>query len=138
MPIRPGVVIPAGELTWSFSRSGGPGGQSVNTTDSRVQLTFDLVASPSVPDHLKERAVVRLAPRLRDGRLTVSASDERSQLQNRQVARRRMAELLARAMEPPARKRRATKPTRSSVERRLQSKKARGLTKRLRQGRDSE
>lgn len=136
--IRPGVVIPAGELEWTFSRSSGPGGQSVNTADSRVQVSFDLAGSPSVPDVLRQRALARLASRARDGRLTVAASESRSQWQNRQAARRRLAELLAASMAPPPKARRATKPTRASVERRLQGKKARGLTKRLRRARDED
>lgn len=136
--ILPGVVLPAAELEWTFSRSGGPGGQSVNTTDSRVQVTFDLAGSPSVPEHLRQRAIARLGTRLRDGRVTVTASEARSQWQNRQSARRRLAEQLAAAMAPPPRTRRPTRPSRASVERRLQGKKARGLTKRLRRNRDDD
>ena len=134
--VRPGVVIPAGELHWRFSRASGPGGQGVNTTDSRVQLSFDLAASPSIPEPLRERAISRLSPRLQDGVLTVVAAESRSQWQNRRSATLRLAEQLRAAMGSPPKPRRPTKPTRGSVERRLQQKKSRGVTKRLRQARD--
>jgi len=130
--VRGSIVIPQSELVWKFSRSSGPGGQSVNTTDSRVQLVFDVANSPSLPTHLRERALQRLGPRLVDGTLTVSASEQRSQFQNRRAAERRLAEQLAAAIAPPPRTRRPTKPTRSSTDRRIKEKKSRGMTKRLR------
>ena len=133
--IRGSVVIPSHELSWRFSRSGGPGGQSVNTTDSRVQLVFDLRGSPSVPEHLKQRAVERLGGRLQDGCLTITASEQRSQFQNRRSAERRLVETLNEAMAPPPRKRRPTKPSRAANDRRIKEKKSRGMTKRLRQSR---
>jgi ribosome-associated protein len=126
------VEIPDDELTWRFSRSGGPGGQSVNTTDSRAEVSFDLAGSPSVPETLRERAIERLAHRLVDGVLTVAASDHRSQLANRRAALTRLATTLASAFAPPPRKRRRTRPTKGSVERRLQHKQRRGELKRLR------
>jgi ribosome-associated protein len=126
------VTIPRSELTWRFSRSSGPGGQGVNTTDSRVQLAFDLASSPSIPAHLKSRATERLGPRLVDGTVVVASSEHRSQLQNRQAAERRLVELLKEAIAPPPRKRRPTKPSRAATERRIKAKKSRGLTKRLR------
>ncbi len=132
LQVRGSVFIPAAELSWSFSRSGGPGGQGVNTTDSRVQLTFDLARSPSIPENFRHRAVERLADRLRNGCLTITASEHRSQFQNRREAEQRLAEVLRMAMAPPPRTRRATKPTRSATERRIKEKKARGETKRLR------
>jgi len=132
LQVRAGVFIPASELSWSFSRSGGPGGQGVNTTDSRVQLTFDLARSPSVPEIFRNRAVERLADRLRLGCLTIAASEHRSQFQNRREAEQRLADALRNAMAPPPRARRATKPTRSATEKRIKEKKARGETKRLR------
>jgi ribosome-associated protein len=134
--VRPGVVIPAHELQWRFSRASGPGGQGVNTTDSRVQLSFDLAGSPSVPEPLRARALGRLTSRVQDGVLTVVASDSRSQWQNRRSAALRLSELLRAAMGAPSKPRRATKPTRASVERRLQQKRSRGMTKRLRQARE--
>ncbi len=126
-----GVVIPDDELRWRFSRSSGPGGQSVNTSDSRVELSYD-VARGSLPRHLRERALERLAGRLVDGVLTVTASEYRSQHRNREAARTRLAELLTEATAPPPPKRRPTKPSRGAKERRLAGKKRRGETKALR------
>lgn len=132
-----GVTIPEHELAWRFSRSSGPGGQSVNTTDSRVELLFDLAGSPSVPDHLRARALSRLASRLVDGRVSVTASEYRSQHRNREAARARLGELLERAFAPPAAKRRATRPTRGSKERRLAGKRRRSDIKSLRRRPDA-
>ncbi len=126
------TVIPERELSWRFSRSSGPGGQGVNTTDSRVELSFDLAKSSVFGPTLKARALDRLADRLVDGVVTVTASEQRSQLQNRQAAETRLVALLAEATAPPPRKRRATKPSRGATERRIASKKKRGETKRLR------
>jgi ribosome-associated protein len=128
-------VVPATELRERFSRSSGPGGQGVNTTDSRVELSFDVLRSGSVPEHLRERVLTRLAPRLVDGVVTVAASEFRSQLANRQAARERLAQLLREAAAPPPRRRRPTRPTLGSQERRLAAKRRRGETKRGRQGR---
>lgn len=128
-------VIPEAELTERFSRSSGPGGQGVNTTDSRVELSYDVGASPSLPEHLRQRAIDRLGARLVDGVVTVSASEHRSQLRNREAARERLAQLLREAVAPPAPRRRPTRPTLGSKERRLAQKKRRGETKRGRQGR---
>lgn len=130
--ITASVAIPAHELTWRFSRSSGPGGQGVNTTDSRVELVFDLAASEALPAPLKDRALARLAGRLTDGRITIAASEFRSQLRNRNAARDRLAALLAEAIAPPPRARRATKPSKSSVARRLDEKNRRSQIKRLR------
>jgi ribosome-associated protein len=127
-----GVEIPEHELTWRFSRSSGPGGQSVNTTDSRVELVFDLAASPSVPDHLRARALSRLAHRLVEGRLTITASEYRSQHRNREAARARLVDLLGKAFAPPPPARRPTRPSRGAKERRLAGKKRRGDVKALR------
>jgi ribosome-associated protein len=128
-------VVPGAELDERFSRSSGPGGQGVNTTDSRVELSFDVHRSASVPGHLRERIAGRLAPRLVDGVVTVAASEFRSQLANRQAARERLAQLLREAAAPPPPRRRPTRPTLGSKERRLTEKKRRGETKRGRQGR---
>jgi ribosome-associated protein len=127
-------VIPGSELTERFSRSSGPGGQGVNTTDSRVELSFDVEGSPSLPDQLKSRALQRLSARLVDGTLTVTASEHRAQLANRAAARARMAALLADAVAPPGPTRRPTKPTKASVRRRLDSKQRRASVKRQRRG----
>jgi ribosome-associated protein len=131
-----GVVIPPAELSWRFSRSPGPGGQSVNTADSRVELSFDLAATTALPPVLKERALTALAGRLVDGVFTVTASEHRSQLRNRQAAAGRLAAVLTEATAPPPAPRRATKPTRGSRERRLTAKKQRSEIKRLRRSDD--
>ncbi|MEE6260862.1 alternative ribosome rescue aminoacyl-tRNA hydrolase ArfB [Plantactinospora sonchi] len=130
--IRPGLVIPDAELNWRFSRSSGPGGQSVNTTDSRAELSFDVARSAVLPDRLRTRAVERLGDRLVDGVLTVTASEHRAQLRNREAAQARLAALLADAIAPPPPPRRATKPSRGAKERRLAEKKRRGQIKQLR------
>lgn len=130
--IRGTVVIPETELSWRFSRASGPGGQSVNTTDSRVELSFDLAASAVFGPTLKKRALQRLAGRLTDGVLTVTASEHRSQLRNRKAAEIRLAQMLEQAIAPPPRVRRPTKPSRTSSERRLASKRRRADVKRLR------
>jgi ribosome-associated protein len=124
------LVIPAAELRERFSRSSGPGGQGVNTTDSRVELSFDVATSPSIPDHLRSRIVDRLGRRLVDGVVTVAASEFRAQLANRQAARDRLASLLRAAAEPPPPARRKTKPSRGAKERRLADKRRRSETKR--------
>ncbi|AKU93151.1 alternative ribosome rescue aminoacyl-tRNA hydrolase ArfB [Vulgatibacter incomptus] len=133
--IRGSVFIPEAELSWRFSRSSGPGGQHVNTTDSAVELSFDVAGSRALPGLFKERALQRLAGRLSgDGVITVRASDNRSQLRNREAALAKLATLLAEATAPPPRPRRPTKPTRGSKERRLAGKQHRGAIKKGRSG----
>jgi len=127
-----GTTIPAEELSWRFSRSTGPGGQSVNTTDSRVELSYDLANSTALPPVHKQRALRALAGRLAGGVLTVTASETRSQLRNREAAAERMAALLTEATGPPPRPRRPTKPSRAARERRLADKRRTSETKRLR------
>lgn len=124
------LVIPATELRERFSRSSGPGGQGVNTADSRVELSFDVEHSPSVPDDLRPRLLARLGNRLVDGVVTIAASEYRAQLANRAAARERLATLLRQAAEPPPPARRPTKPSRRAKERRITAKKQRGETKR--------
>ncbi|MBM0226629.1 MULTISPECIES: alternative ribosome rescue aminoacyl-tRNA hydrolase ArfB [Micromonospora] len=124
------LVVPGAELRERFSRSSGPGGQGVNTTDSRVELSFDVAASPSLPESLRDRALERLAGRLVDGVLTVAASEHRAQLANREAARERMAALLREAIAPPPKPRRPTRPSRGAKERRLAEKKRRSQRKR--------
>ena len=126
------VVVPERELRWRFSRSSGPGGQSVNTADSRVELTLDLSATTALGPVQRARALERLSDRLVDGVLTVTASEHRSQLRNRDAALERMAQILALAIAPPPARRRPTRPTRGSVARRLATKRRRAQTKRLR------
>jgi ribosome-associated protein len=130
--VKPSIVVPERELRWRFSRSSGPGGQSVNTADSRVELSLDLTTTTALGPRLRARALERLSSRLVDGVLTVTASEHRSQLRNREAAMERMATILRAAVSPPPPRRRATKATRRSVERRLTRKKRRGRTKRLR------
>lgn len=130
------MVIPPDELSWRFSRSPGPGGQSVNTTDSRAELSYDLARSDALGPVLKERALRALAGRLTDGVLTVTASEHRSQLRNRQAAASRLAALLLAATAPPPPRRRPTKPSRAARERRLAAKQRRSQVKRLRRPND--
>jgi ribosome-associated protein len=127
-----GVTIPPDELSWRFSRAGGPGGQSVNTTDSRVELLFDVRRSAALPERLRDRLLDRLGDRLVDGVLRVVASEYRSQHRNREAARARLVTQLTDASAPPAAARRPTRPTRASKQRRLTSKRRRSETKALR------
>lgn len=121
--VSPTLVIPLAELSWRFSRSGGPGGQHANTADTRVEVRFDVAGSPS----LGPRQRARLQERLGDD-VRVVASDERSQARNRELALRRLAERLADGLRVrPAR--RATRPSRSSVQRRLQDKRRQATKK---------
>ncbi|GAB3801008.1 alternative ribosome rescue aminoacyl-tRNA hydrolase ArfB [Micromonospora zhanjiangensis] len=126
------LVIPAAELRERFSRSSGPGGQGVNTTDSRVELSFDVGSSPTLPDWLRDRIRERLAGRLVDGVVTITASEHRAQLANREAARERLAALLREATAPPPPPRRPTKPSRGAKQRRLDDKKRQSLRKQQR------
>lgn len=130
------LTIPDSELRWRFSRSGGPGGQSVNTADSKVELSFDVLRTPVLPGFIRERAIERLGPRLVDGVLSVTAQEHRSQLKNREVAERRLGALLADAIAAPKPARRATKPSKSAKRARVDDKKRRGEIKRLRRNTD--
>lgn len=127
-----GLTVPAAELVERFSRSAGPGGQSVNTTDSRVELEYDVAASAALTEAQRVRARQRLGSRLTAGRLVVDASEHRSQHRNRVAARERLAALLREALAPPPPPRRPTKPTRGSQRRRLEAKRQRAGTKALR------
>jgi ribosome-associated protein len=130
--VRETIVIPDDELSWRFSRSSGPGGQGVNTTDSRVELSFSVVESKVLSATTRARILERLAHRLVDGVLTVVASEQRSQLRNREAAMDRLAALLDEALRPPPPPRRPTRPSRRAKARRVESKKKQGQTKRLR------
>jgi ribosome-associated protein len=132
------VTVPEAELRWRFSRSSGPGGQSVNTTDSRAELSFDVAGCSCLPDDLRARALERLSARLVDGVLTVAASEHRSQLQNRTAAEQRLVELLREALAPPAPPRRPTRPSRGAKERRLADKQRRSQIKKGRSDRHDE
>lgn len=129
------LVISAEELRWRFSRSGGPGGQGVNTTDSRVELSWAPESSAALAgfgDQVRGRVLARLGRRLVRGDVVVTASEHRAQLRNRGAARDRLAQIVGEALAPPLRRRRPTRPTRGSIERRLQAKQARARTKQQR------
>jgi ribosome-associated protein len=130
------ISVPEGELRWRFSHSSGPGGQGVNTADSRVELSIDVANTTALGPIQRKRALERLSGRLVDGVLTVRASEHRSQYRNREEARERLAALLARAVAPPPPPRKPTKPSRAAVERRLADKRRRAQTKRLRRAED--
>lgn len=127
-----GLTIPESELAWRFSRSSGPGGQGVNTTDSRVELVWDAAGSTVLTPVQRERLLDRLSGRLVEGVLTIAASEYRAQVRNRDAARARLASLVADALRPPSPARRATRTTRGAKERRLKAKKQRTDVKRLR------
>jgi ribosome-associated protein len=131
--VNSAIVIPEDELIWRFSRSSGPGGQGVNTADSRVQLRWNIATSSALSPDQRARLLARLSARLIDeGVLQVTSSEQRSQRQNRESAERRLADIVAAALAPPPRARRPTKPTRGSVERRIAGKRRRSDVKRLR------
>ncbi len=130
--IPDGLVIPAADLSERFVKSSGPGGQGVNTTDSKVQLSFDVAACASLSDAQRRRVLRNLESRLDGTVLTVVASTQRSQVRNRSEARERMAAILREALAPPPPPRRKTKPTRGSVRRRLAAKKRRSEIKSMR------
>jgi ribosome-associated protein len=130
--VNPTVTIPESELKWRFSRASGAGGQHVNTSDTRVELSWDLEASTALSATQRERARRRLRRELVDGVVTVTASERRSQLRNRAVARARLGELIARSIAPPPPPRRPTRPTAAAQERRVAGKRRRSETKRLR------
>jgi ribosome-associated protein len=132
------LVIPPSELRVRFSRSSGPGGQGVNTADSRVELAWDVASSAVLTESQRARLLERLGSRLVAGVLTVKASAHREQLRNRVAAERRLAALVAAGISPPAVQRRATRPTRGSKERRLTAKRQRSAIKQLRSRRQGD
>ncbi len=125
------VRIPDDELSWRFSRSSGPGGQHVNTSDTRVELSWSLDTTAVLDEAERDRVRERLRSRLRDGTLTVVSSHYRSQHRNREAARARLNELVEAAL-VPAKRRRPTRATRASNQRRLDTKRRRGELKRQR------
>ncbi len=130
--VTPTVRIPAVELRWRFSRSSGPGGQGVNTTDSRVELIWDAASSAAVPEHVRGRALERLAARSVNGEVRITASQFRSQRRNREAALARLAALVREAVAPPPARRRPSGPSRAARQRRIDEKRRRGETKRMR------
>lgn len=125
------MQVPDNELRWRFSRSSGPGGQHVDASSTRVELSWDVAHTSVLSEVQRERALTRLAPRLTNGVLTVDASEHRSQLRNREAARARLDALVSDAVRP-VKARRPTKPTKGSRRRRIETKKRRGEIKRLR------
>jgi ribosome-associated protein len=132
LQVAAGVTIPESELTWRFSRSSGPGGQGVNTADSRVELVWDAAGSTALSPVQRERLLERLGGRLTGGVLTIAASEHRAQLRNREAARDRLVAIVSEALRPPAPARRATTPSRGAKERRLKGKQRRTDIKRHR------
>jgi ribosome-associated protein len=132
LPVCGSVSIPEAELRWRFSRASGPGGQGVNTTDSRVELVFDLAASTAFTATQRARLLQRMDARLISGVLTIVAAEHRSQLRNREAAAARLVAMLRDALAPDPPLRRPTRPSRAARERRLADKHRRTLTKRLR------
>ncbi len=132
-----GLVVPTGELIERFSHASGPGGQGVNTADSRVQLSLDLATTTALNDKQRERALSVLGDRLTGTILTITAAEHRSQRRNRGAARERLAQVLREALTPPV-PRRATKPTRGAKLRRLADKKRRSEVKARRRRPDAD
>jgi len=133
LEVTPALSIPDSELRWKFSRSSGPGGQHVNTSDSRVQLTWSIAESGVLSDEQRVLLLTKLGRRLANGALTVTVSTQRSQLRNRETALETLASLVRDALAPPGPLRRATRPTRGSARRHLAAKKQRSETKQQRQ-----
>ncbi|MFU8947864.1 alternative ribosome rescue aminoacyl-tRNA hydrolase ArfB [Mycetocola zhadangensis] len=129
LEVTPTLTIPAAELGWRFSRSSGPGGQHVNTSDSRVELSWSVLDSTVLSDEQRDRLLERLRGRLVAGVLTIAASEQRSQLRNREIALRKLAELVRAGLAPDGPRRRPTKPTKGSQRRRLAAKERRSTTK---------
>lgn len=132
-----GVSVPEAELELRTARSGGPGGQSVNTADSKVELRWNVATSPSLSEAQRGRLLERLSSRLTsDGVLLLTGTEHRSQHRNREAVLARFRAIVSEALTPP-RQRRRTRPTRASKERRLRAKKRRSELKRLRQPPDA-
>ena len=132
LEVSPALTIPTSELGWRFSRSSGPGGQHVNTSDSRVELSWDVAGSAALSDDQRQQLVTRLGPRLIAGVITVTASEQRSQLRNREIALAKLSRLVAEGLAPEPAARRASKPTRSSTRRHRVAKEHRAATKQQR------
>ncbi|WP_264794744.1 alternative ribosome rescue aminoacyl-tRNA hydrolase ArfB [Arthrobacter mangrovi] len=132
LEVSPALTIPAAELSWRFSRSSGPGGQHVNTSDSRVELSWNIDDSTALSEGQRLILATRLGQRLITGTITVTASERRSQLRNREIALAKLRSLVAEGLAPEGPRRRATRPTRGSKRRRLEAKSQRAATKQLR------
>lgn len=129
LKISDAITIPAGELVWTFSPTGGPGGQHANRSSTRAELRFDVGASRAFDDETRQRVLARLAT---EGMVTVIVDETRSQWRNRQVARQRLADRIGSALKPEPPRRRRTRPSRAARRRRIDEKRARSRTKSLR------
>ncbi|WP_207346031.1 alternative ribosome rescue aminoacyl-tRNA hydrolase ArfB [Arthrobacter sp. E3] len=132
LEVSPALTIPAAELQWRFSRSSGPGGQHVNTSDSRVELSWSIEASAVLSEEQRALLMDRLERRLIDGTITIASSEQRSQLRNREIALAKLAELVVSALAPAAAPRRKSKPSRGSKMRHRAAKEQRSATKQQR------
>ena len=136
--VRPGLVIPRHELVFRASRAGGPGGQHVNTSSTRVEVVWNARRSRALSEDERERVLAKLASRLdAEGNLRVVGSEFRSQSRNREAAMERLGEVVRRALHVP-KSRKRTRPTKSSVEKRLTEKKLKSSKKEHRRQRDFE
>ncbi len=126
------LVIPEGELSWRFTTSGGPGGQHANRSATRAVLSFDIARSGALDDELRTRLLSRVVGTDAGGVVAVAVDESRSQWRNRQIARRRLAGILRDALAPEPPPRRETTPPRSARKGRVEAKRRRGVTKRLR------
>ena len=133
LTINTKLAIPINEIQWRFSRSSGAGGQNVNKTDSRVEIVFNVSESKTLTQYQKHRISIQDAVKLNNGCICIVVQDKRTQYQNRQLALSRFASILRELLKPPPKKRRETKPTRSSQRKRVDSKKKRGELKKSRQ-----
>jgi ribosome-associated protein len=129
LKISDAITIPAGELVWTFSPTGGPGGQHANRSSTRAELRFDVGASRAFDDETRQRVLARLAT---EGVVTVIVDETRSQWRNRQIARQRLADRIGNALKPDPPRRRRTRPSRAARRRRIDEKRARSRTKSLR------
>jgi len=131
--VTPELTIPGAELEWKFSRSSGPGGQHVNTSSSRVQLSWNVAYSDVLSEEQRDLLLMKLGRRLIKSAVVVTVQEQRSQLRNRETALETLAEIVRDALAPPGPLRRATRPTRGSAKRHLIAKKQRSATKQQRQ-----
>jgi len=130
--IKPRLVIPSRELKWRFSKSSGPGGQKVNKTDSRVEIIFNIEKSKVLNDYQKRVIMKNLKNKLVKNSLCVAVQDKRNQLLNRQIAIFRISSLIRNSLKNPSKLRKATKPSKASQNKRVDSKKKRGELKKNR------